>query len=66
MKGLDLFVSVLWLFISVSFIIRGYIEYQLYMTFDEKDINLISRIVVMISSGITSLILFFLINFKNF
>ena len=66
MKGLDLFASVLWLFISVSFIIRGYMEYKLFMTFDEKDINLISRIVVIISSGITSFILFFLINFRNF
>lgn len=66
MKGFDLFINVVWLITSISFIIRGYIEYKIYMSFENKEINLISRMVVIISSGITSVIFFFLINFTNF
>jgi len=66
MKGFDLFINAIWLLISISFIIRGYIEYKIYMSFENKEIDLISRMVVIISSGITSFILFFLINFRNF
>lgn len=66
MKGFDLFINAIWLLISISFIVRGYIEYKIYMSFENKEIDLISRMVVIISSGITSFILFFLINFRNF
>jgi hypothetical protein len=61
----DIIVNVFWLLISVSLIIRGYIEYKLFMTFDEKEINIISRLTVIMSLGITSFIYFFLINLKN-
>ena len=61
----DIIVNVFWLLISVSLIIRGYIEYKLFMTFDEKEINIISRLTVIMSLGITSVIFFFLINFRN-
>ena len=57
--------NIFWLFISVSLIIRGYIEYKVFMTFEDKEINIISRLTVMMSLGITSFIYFFLINLKN-
>jgi len=64
METLFFNLKIFWLFISIAFVIRGFIEYKVFMSFEDKEINIISRITIMISFGITNLILFYLIIFN--
>lgn len=64
MERLYFNLNILWLFISICFIVRGYIEYKVFMSFENKEVNIISRITIMISLGITNLIFFYLVRFN--
>ena len=49
------------IFVSVLSIVKGYIEYKVFMTFEDKDLNLIVRFIGLIAFGISNLIFYFFV-----
>lgn len=65
METLYFNLHILWLFISLSLIVRGIIEYKIFISFEDKPVDLISRITVIISLGLTNLIFFIFNQIKS-